>query len=129
MIRLLIVDDELTVRKGLQMCLSAHTDLSVVGEAMEGRAAIELAKSLCPDVVLLDVEMPGMDGIATAKGLHKTCPNIAIIMLSIHDDVSTRKLALDAGAAAFVAKCMPTNLLLMTIRQVALTASHALGSS
>ena len=110
------------------MCLDAEADLSVVGEALEGQTAIDLAKSLCPDVVLLDVEMPGINGIATARALHHSCPNTSIIMLSIHDDSLTRKLALDAGAAAFVTKSMPTEFLLTTIRKVASTTSPAAGN-
>lgn len=119
MIRLLIVDDQLSVRQGLRMLLAAAPDLSVVGEAGGGEAALDLAAALCPDVVLMDVEMPGMDGIAAAIALHQIRPQAAVIILSIHDDAPTRARAREAGAAAFVAKSTPVDTLLMAIRQVA----------
>ena len=119
MIRLLIVDDEPAVRKGLRMRLAAEPDLSVIGEAPDGQTALDLARDLCPDVVLMDVEMPRMDGIAATSALHALCPRTSVIMLSIHDDARTRSLAEDAGAIAFVAKSVPIAMLLATIRQVA----------
>jgi len=119
MIRLIVVEDQPAVRKGLKMRLSAEADLSVVGEAEDGAAVLDLAKVISPDVVLLDVEMPHLDGIRTAKALHAICPQVAIIMLSIYDDALTRAQAAEAGAAAFVAKTLPTDVLLSTIRQVA----------
>ncbi len=119
MIRVLIVDDQPAVRKGLHMRLEAEPDLSVIGEAPDGEVAVELAQALGPDIVLMDVEMPHMDGIATAHALQSICPSVSVIMLSIHDDARTRTCAEKAGAAAFVPKCVPTDRLLATIRQVA----------
>ena len=118
MIRLLIVEDQPSVRKAIRMRLAAESDLSVIGEAADGEAALNLAISLCPDVILMDVEMPHMDGITTACALHRIRPQAAVIMLSIHDDALTRARAKGAGAAAFVAKSMPPDTLLTTIRQV-----------
>jgi DNA-binding NarL/FixJ family response regulator len=118
MIRVLIVDDQPAVRKGLLMLFAAAADLRVVGEAADSQSALELAVSLCPDIILVDVEMPHMDGIATAATLHGICPQASIIILSFHDDAPTRARAEDAGAAAFVAKSMPADTLLTTIRQV-----------
>lgn len=119
MIRLLIVDDQLAVRQGLRMRLAAEPDLEVVGEAPDGEVALSSALALCPDVVLMDVEMPRMDGFAATDTLRKLCPSAAVIMLSIHDDARTRARAEDAGAVAFVVKSLPTDMLLATIRQVA----------
>jgi len=119
MIRLLIVDDQPAVRKGLKLRLAAEPDLSVVGEASDGVAALERAQALHPDIVLMDVEMPGMDGIAAAHALQSICPNICVIMLSIHDDAHTRSCAEKAGAMAFISKSAPADRLLETIRQVA----------
>jgi DNA-binding NarL/FixJ family response regulator len=118
MIRLLIVEDQPGVRKGLHMLLDAESDLSVIGEACDGEAALDLAKSLCPDVVLMDIEMPRMDGIAAATALRLIRPQAAVVILSMHDDALTRARAAEVGAAAFVAKAMPADTLLTTIRQV-----------
>jgi two-component system response regulator NreC len=119
LIRLLIVDDQPAVRKGLRMRLAAEPDLCVVGEALDGETALDLAHSLCPDVVLMDVEMPRMDGLAAASTLHAICPHASIVMLSIRDDAVTRARAEKAGAAAFVTKSVPADMLLATIRRVA----------
>ncbi|MFO7697249.1 MAG: response regulator transcription factor [Anaerolineae bacterium] len=120
MIRLMIVDDQAAVRQGLHMLFATTPDMSVVGEASGGQAALDLADLLCPDVVLMDVEMPGMDGIATARAFHRIRPQAGIIVLSIHDDERTRALAQTAGAAAFVAKSTPPDTLLAAIWRVAL---------
>jgi DNA-binding NarL/FixJ family response regulator len=120
-IRILIVEDQPGVRKGLRMRLDAEADLTVVGEAVDCESALDLAVSLCPDIVLMDVAMPRVDGIATARALHRIDPRTSIIILSFQDDPLTRARAADAGAAAFVAKSMPTDTLLVTIRQVAQT--------
>ena len=119
MIRLLIVDDQRGVRQGLRMLLATEPDLFVVGEACSSETALDLATSLCPDVVLMDVEMPGMDGIATTSALHRVRPQAAIIVLTIHDDERTRARAEKAGAAAFIAKTVPPEALLSAIRRVA----------
>ena len=78
---------------------------------------MDLTTSLRPDVVLMDVDMPRLDGIATASALRLMCPQTSVIMLSFQDDVLTRRLAEQAGAAAFVAKSMPADTLLTAIRQ------------
>ena len=119
MIRLLIVEDQPAVRQGLHMRLSAEPDFSVIGEASDGEAALALVSGLCPDVVVMDVEMPHLDGIATTRALLLVCPSTEVIILSLHDDEITQAHAKGAGAAAFVAKSMPSETLLTTIRQVA----------
>jgi DNA-binding NarL/FixJ family response regulator len=119
MIRIMLVDDQPAVLKGLQMRLAAESDLSVVGEASDGEVALSMASELFPDIVLMDVEMAHMDGITATSALQSKCPQTSVIMLSIHDDTLTRARAKVAGAAAFVAKSMPAETLLVTIRQVA----------
>ena len=119
MIRLLIVEDQPGVRQGLHMLMDAESDLLVIGEAADGKAALDLATALRPDVVLMDVEMPRMDGIAATSALRLSQPRAAVIILSLHDDALTRARAKEAGAAAFVAKSMPADTLLTAIRQVA----------
>ena len=118
MIRLLIVGDQPGVRKGLQMWLEAETDLSVIGEAADCETALNLATLLCPDGVLIDCEMLSMNGISTTSAIHAICPQASIVLLSMHDDTLTRTQAEAAGAAAFVAKSVPPETLLATIRQV-----------
>jgi DNA-binding NarL/FixJ family response regulator len=101
------------------MMFAAEADLVVVGEAWDCESALDLAISLCPDIILVDVEMPRVDGIATAAALHKICPRTSIVVLSFHDDAPTRARAQQSGAAAFVAKCGPPEALLTAIRQLA----------
>jgi DNA-binding NarL/FixJ family response regulator len=119
MIRLLLVDDHPLMRTGLRMLLATEADLLVVGEAEDGQGAIDLAATLGPDVVLMDVEMPCMDGVTATGKLHQELPQIAIIVLTLYDSAEMRARALDAGAAAFVSKFTPTDELLITIRQIA----------
>jgi DNA-binding NarL/FixJ family response regulator len=119
MIRLLLVDDQPAVRRGLGMRLHMEPDIQVVGEASTGREALSLAQELAPDVVLMDVEMPEMDGIEATAALRKAVSQSAVVILSIHDDVYTRNRARAAGAVAFVEKRGPTDTLLAAIRQAA----------
>jgi DNA-binding NarL/FixJ family response regulator len=119
MIKLLLVDDQSIVRQGLRRRLLLEPDISVVGEASSGEQALELVQSLDPDIVLMDVEMPGMNGITATAAMHVSSPQSTVVMISIHDDVQTRALALAAGAAAFVEKRGAVEVLLATIRQLA----------
>jgi DNA-binding NarL/FixJ family response regulator len=119
MIRLLVVDDHAIVRRALRERLQLEPDLEVVGEAGTGREALDLAQSLAPDVVLMDVEMPQMDGIQATVELHQLMPGCAVVILSIHDDAQTRVRALAAGAVAFVEKRGATQTLLAAVRRAA----------
>ena len=119
MITLLLVDDQSIVRQVLRRRLLLEPDITVVGEAGSGELALELAESLAPDIVLMDVEMPGMDGITTTAAMRANFQQSAVVMMSIHDDVQTRARALAAGAAAFVEKRGAVEVLLATIRQLA----------
>jgi DNA-binding NarL/FixJ family response regulator len=101
------------------MRLAAEWDFSIIGEAPDGETALDLAISLCPDVVIIDVDMLSTDGMAIASMLHSACPEVSIVILSIRDDTFTCERAGEVGAAAFVAKSMPADALLMAIRRVA----------
>ena len=117
-ISIVLVDDQAAVRRGLRMRLTMETDVEVVGEAGSGEAALRLVRSLSPDVVLMDVEMPGMDGIDATAALRAAAPQVAVVVLSLYDDARTRARAREAGAAAFVAKHQAKTTLLATIRRV-----------
>ena len=119
MIRVLLVDDQPATRTGLHMLLAAQPDLLVIGEATNGQDALDRATALGPDVVLMDIEMPYMDGLTATCRLRRICPRTRVILLSIHDDADIRAQALDAGVAAFVSKFAPVFELLTAIRQVA----------
>jgi DNA-binding NarL/FixJ family response regulator len=122
MLRLLIVDDEPAVRKGLQMRFASETDLVVVGEATSGEEALVMVGALRPDVVLMDVELPRMDGIEATRALHTTFPRLPVVMLSVHDDKQTQGRALTAGAFRFVTKRGSNGELLAAIRSAATKA-------
>ena len=118
-IRVLLVDDQPAVRQGLRIRLVLEPDVEVVGEAGDGAGAISLAQSLRPDVILMDVKMPGMDGISTVRTLRALAPESAVVILSLYDDASTRAGAEEAGAAAFVAKHQVEETLLVALRRAA----------
>lgn len=119
MIRVLLVDDHALVRRALRARFQLEADLEVVGEASNGSEAVVLAQSLTPDVVLMDVEMPEMDGIAATAALRRISPQSSVVMLSIHDDAPTRERARAAGAVALVEKRGAAEALLAAIRQTA----------
>lgn len=119
MIRLLLVDDQPAVRRGLGMRLHMEPDIQIIGEASTGKEALRLAQALAPDVVLMDVEMPEMDGIEATAALRATVSTSAVVILSIHDDAQMRGRAQAAGAVAFVEKRGATDRLLAAIRQAA----------
>lgn len=119
MIRVLLVDDQQVVRRGLGLRLHLEPDMRVVGEARSGKEALTLVQALAPDVVLMDVEMPEMDGIAATTALRAMRSPSAVVIISIHDDLPTRIRAQAAGAVAFVTKNGLTDELLAVIRQAA----------
>jgi DNA-binding NarL/FixJ family response regulator len=118
-IRILLVDDQSSVRRGLAMRLQLESDITVVGEAEDGIAAVEAAQTLQPDVLVMDYEMPGMDGIQAAKTLADLGLESRVVMLSIHDNPSVKQAAAGAGVHAFVAKHQPSEALLAAIRSAA----------
>jgi YesN/AraC family two-component response regulator len=119
MIRLLLVDDEPEVRRGLGILLHLEPDIQIVGEASNGREALSIVEELSPDVVLMDVEMPVMNGIQTTAVLRRLLPQCAVIILSIYGDAHTRARAQAAGAVEWVEKQGDTKKLLSAIRNAA----------
>jgi PAS domain S-box-containing protein len=114
--RILLVDDHQVVRRALAQLLRAETDLAVVGEAGTGTAAVTLAGQLAPDVVLMDINMPGMNGIEATRAIHRAFPAIRVIGLSMFDRGDQQVAMQAAGAVAYVSKSGPAEELLAAIR-------------
>lgn len=116
MIRVLLVDDQRSVRQGLQLRLGLEPDLAVVGETGSAEEALALAQTLLPDVIVVDVQMRGTDGMDNLKRLREVAPAAAMIVLTLQGDGDTRTQAQMAGAHAFVEKQGGAEGLLETIR-------------
>ena len=125
MIRALLVDDQPQILEGLEMLLRLESDLEIVGTAQTAEQAIALAHELRPDIVVMDVRLPGIDGIAATSVLGKEFPDGKVIILTLYCDSETRKRAREAGAQAFVAKHDMTQSLLVTIRRIAAQAKQS----
>jgi len=117
-IRVLLVDDHETVREGLRLLVNAQSDMTVVADAGDGRSALERAAALDPDVVVLDLTMPGMSGLATAKALQASSSG-KIVALTRHDDDAFVQELVAAGAAGYVLKQSSSSELLRAIRAAA----------
>lgn len=118
-IRILIVDDHPLFRAGVAHSLGVEPDFEVIGQAENGEDGIELAKTLRPDVVMLDVSMPGIDGIATAARIAAALPETRIIMLTVSENEDSLMAALKAGAHGYVLKGVSSIELRAIIRRVA----------
>jgi len=117
-VRLLLVDDHEIVRAGLRMLFSAEPDVQIVGEAGSGREAIEQVGRLAPDVVLMDVAMPDMNGIDATRRIKEAFPQVAVLALTMHEDEEYFFEMLSAGASGYVPKRAAPDDLLSAIRVV-----------
>jgi DNA-binding NarL/FixJ family response regulator len=115
-IRAMLVDDHALVREGIRQILDKEPDITVIGEAERGDLALELLDSLQPDVVLLDVRMPGMNGIETTRRIRAAFPKIRILILSAHADFAVE--AFRAGASGYVLKSASSRELVAALRSV-----------
>jgi DNA-binding NarL/FixJ family response regulator len=119
MIRLILADDEPNVRRALKMRLELEPDLAVAGEARDGLMAVAMCEGVQPDVVVMDVSMPCLDGIEAAARIRTVAPATRVVVLTLHDDPATRLRAATAGTAGFVCKHDPPEILIDAIRQAA----------
>ena len=117
--RLLIVDDHTVLRSGLRLLLNSQPDMEVIGDASDGDEAVEKVKLLHPEVVVMDITMPGMNGLEATKEIHTAFPRTRILILTMHEDVSYVRQFLQAGAIGYVIKKAADTELTAAIRAVA----------
>lgn len=118
-LRLLLVDDHAIVRAGLRMLFQAEADMQIVGEADSGAEAIAAARALRPDVVIMDVAMPGMNGIEATRQIREAHPDTAVLALTMHEDEQYFFEMINAGAAGYIPKRAAPDDLVAAIRAVA----------
>lgn len=116
-IKVLIVDDLQHVRSSLRTILALADDLEVIGEAGNGLEAIHLVNQLMPDIVLMDVEMPQLDGLSATQQIKRQHPDIGVVILTILSDTADRKRAVRVGANAFITKGIDIDILMEIIRE------------
>lgn len=117
-IRILLSDDHMVLRSGLKLMLNAQADMEVVGEAGEGQETLELVSNLQPDVLLLDLSMPGLDGIQVLETVQVRFPTLKVLVLTMHDDEEYVKRVLSLGARGYILKRAADVELLAAIRTV-----------
>ena len=118
-LRVLLADDHAIVRQGLKLLIDSQPDMSVVGELADGNGVLDQATALKPDIVVMDVSMPGMNGLVATRTLKGTHPDITIVALTRHDDDTYLEELLRAGASGYVLKQSAPTELLQAIRAVA----------
>ena len=119
MIKILIADDHLIIRQGLRLILETENDFELVGEASDGNEALTVCKKLKPDVVLMDLRMPNMDGLTAIERLRVDQPNIAVVILTTFNEDELMLRGLQAGAHGYLLKDTDRNTLFDTIRAAA----------
>jgi DNA-binding NarL/FixJ family response regulator len=118
-IRLILVDDHPVLRAGLRGLLSLEHDLSIVAEADNGLVAVQLAEMLRPDLMLMDVSLPGLSGAEATRRVKQTRPELAVLALSVHEELNFVRMLLDAGANGYALKRSACDELVRAIRSVA----------
>ena len=118
-LRILIADDHATVRQGLKLLIDSQSDMAVVGEAADGDGVLKQAEALKPDVIVIDISMPGMNGLIATRTLKRAHPHVSIVALTRHDEETYLDEVLRAGASGYVLKQSPPIEFLQAIRVVA----------
>ena len=118
-LRVFLADDHAVIREGLKSLVNAQPDMEIVGEAENGRLAWQLAKTLEPDVAVMDVSMPELNGVKATEILTQECPKIKVLALTVHEDQGYLRQILKAGAAGYVLKKAMAEELIHAIRTVA----------
>jgi DNA-binding NarL/FixJ family response regulator len=118
-LRILLADDHATVRQGLKLLIDSQPDMTVVAEAADGDGALREAKVVKPDIVVMDISMPGMNGLVATRMLKRVLPDVAIVALTRHDDETYVEELLRAGASGYVLKQSAPMEFLQAIRAVA----------
>lgn len=121
-IRVLVADDHTLLRQGIRALLEREADIKVIGEARNGREAVHKAIALCPDVVIMDISMPRLNGFEATKKIREDCPQTRVVVLSMHKEEHQVQALLRAGARGYVPKHAPISELLAAVR-----AAHAGG--
>ena len=114
-IKLLLVDDHPVVRKGISSCLAKQEHLQIIGEAADGKEALRKAHELNPDIMLVDIDMPQMDGLAVTEVLRKQIPKIKVLILSMHSNTDYVMRIIQSGASGYILKEAPTEELVRAI--------------
>src|SRR5829696_245655 len=115
--RLVLADDHHLLRRGFRSLLGGEPDLEVVGEASTGQEAVEMCRRLEPDLVLMDVRMPEMDGITATRQIKRERPGVSVLMVTMHENPDYLLEALDAGAAGYVLKDTPADRLINAVHR------------
>ena len=123
-LRLILADDHPVLRAGLKALLNAQPDLTVVAEADDGAMAIAMATSLNPNLVLMDVSMPGLNGTDATRQLKRVLPDLGVLALSVHEEASFARMLLDAGANGYALKRSACDELVRAVRAVAAGQSY-----
>jgi len=124
MIRLLVVDDHELVRIGLRYILADYPAIQIAAEAVDGESALRMNREIEPDVVLLDVCLPGLSGFEITRRLKQTSPDLGIIILTVHEQAPYPAQLLEAGASAYLTKGCPATELVQAIRTVSCGGRH-----
>jgi DNA-binding NarL/FixJ family response regulator len=118
-IRLIIADDHPILRQGVRTLLEDSRMIEVIGEASTGREALEMVELLCPDVLLLDVEMPDMSGLDVVKQLHQTSSPVRVLILSAYDDIEYIQRLMQYGVAGYLLKDEASKIIVQAVEEIA----------